>query len=106
MIQIETSPLPNQEFRCVLDYQYCVISLYQKGRRMYLDLTSGDAPIARGQICQFGAKVNQCVNPAFRGSLHFYDFEGRSAPDWRGLNSRWALIYVKAGAPLPGWADA
>jgi hypothetical protein len=104
MIQITTSPLPAQEFRCVLDYQYCVISLYQKAKRLYMDLTSGDKPICRGAICQHGTDVVQSVNPEFRGTLHFYDFEGRSAPDWTGLDDRWVLIYLPGGEPFPDWA--
>jgi hypothetical protein len=104
MLQITTSPLPAQEFRCVLDYQYCVISLYQKGKKLYMDLTVGDKPICRGAVCELGADVVQSVNPDFRGTLHFHDFEGRSAPAWPGLDARWVLIYLRPEDPLPAWA--
>jgi hypothetical protein len=104
MIQISLSTLPAQEFRCVLDFQYCVISLYQKGRKMYLDLISGNKSICRGAVCERGADVVQSVDPAFKGTLHFYDFEGGAAPRWDGLNDRWVLLYLAAGEDLPAWA--
>ena len=104
MLQITTSPLPAQEFRCVLDYQYCVISLYQKGKKLYMDLTVGDKPICRGAVCEHGADVVQSVDPDFKGTLHFYDFEGGAAPRWEGLGERWAFLYIRPEEALPAWA--
>ena len=104
MIQIATSPLPSQEFRCVLDNQYCVIALYHRGGRLYMDLTSGDDAVCRGAICQCGGDVVLNVRPVFDGSLHFYDFEGGDPPKWEGLNDRWVLLFLSKDEALPGWA--
>ena len=101
IIQIALSSLPSQEFRCVLDSQYCSISLSQKGRKIYMDLFSGDRAICQGAACEFGVDVVQSVDPAFKGTLHFYDFDGREAPEWTGLDERWVLVFLPQDeAPL------
>jgi hypothetical protein len=61
----------------------------------------GDLDICKGAICQYGADVLQSSNPYFNGTLHFYDFNGTSAPHWTGLDSRWVLLYVPENESLP-----
>lgn len=85
----------------VLGGQYCTLSLYQRGPRMYLDLYSGDAHICSGAICQDGTDVVRSPSPEFRGSLHFMDTKGSSAPQYDGLGSRYALFYAEEGEDLP-----
>ena len=101
MIQIDIAPLASQEFTCVLDGQYCLIWLYQRGDHMYMDLHAGKKAVCKGAVCQYGADVLQSRSADFSGTLHFYDFLGKSRPWHWGLGDRWALLYVPAGEPLP-----
>jgi hypothetical protein len=101
MIQISLSRLPSQEFRVVLEGQLCTVWLYQRGRRLFMDLTVGDVPVFRGASCIEGGPVNRSPSPAFSGTFHFHDFEGREAPGWEGLESRWVLCWVPEGEAPP-----
>lgn len=101
MIIINISPIPAQRFQCVLDGQYCVLRLRQKGKRMFLDLDLADAPIFCGAICVHGARINQSLSHLFRGTLHFYDMLGKDAPHFEGANSRYFLLYVPDGEEIP-----
>ena len=91
---INISPIPAQRFKCVLGGQYCVMSLRQKGRRMYLDLDLADEPVFSGAVCVHGARVNQSPSHIFRGSIHFYDMLGKDAPQFDGIGSRYILLYL------------
>jgi hypothetical protein len=101
MIQVTLSRIPSQEFRVVLNDQYCTIWLYQRGRRLYMDLWSGEHAVCKGTVCQEGADVLQSGSPWFKGTLHFHDFEGKAPPGWEGLESRWVLLYVPPDEALP-----
>jgi hypothetical protein len=100
MIQIDVQPGASQEFTCVLGGQYVSVWLYQRGRRLYLDLWSGQNVVCRGAVCQYGADVLQSRSSHFSGTLHFYDFEGKAPPQHWGLGSRWAFLYVPEGEEL------
>jgi hypothetical protein len=101
MIQVTLSRTPSQEFTAVLADQFCRVWLYQRGRRLFMDLWTGTAPVARGVICQEGADTLQSRRPGFKGTFHFHDFEGKKPPQWHGLGSRWVLCYVPEGEELP-----
>lgn len=45
---IPLSAIPAETFQIVLDDQQCRITLYQRGRRMYLDLDVDNEPVCRG----------------------------------------------------------
>jgi hypothetical protein len=103
MQQIDLSPIPSQEFSCVLADQYCRIWLYQRGDYLYMDLYVGDNIVCKGAICQYGADVLQSRSIKFSGTLHFYDFLGKSRPQYYGLGERWVLLYVPAETDLPDY---
>jgi len=100
MVSIPLSPLPSQLVRVVLGGQDCTLSVYQKGRRLFLDLAVGEAVIRTGALCQNGADAVQCAG-GFAGSLHFIDTMGASAPQWQGLGGRYLLLYAAEGEELP-----
>jgi hypothetical protein len=103
MIQISISPIPSQDFTCVLADQYCRVWLYQRESYLYMDLWVGLKTVCRGAVCQYGADVLQSRSIDFKGTLHFYDFLGKSKPHYLGLGSRWPLLYVPEGDPLPAY---
>jgi hypothetical protein len=101
MIQIDLAAVPSQDFLADLDGQYCRVWIYQRERRMYLDLAVGSRKVASGRACVHGADVLQYRSPLFRGTLHFHDFYGSAAPQYWGLGARWVLCYVPEGDALP-----
>ena len=101
MESITLSALPAQTFQAILDDQQCRISLYQRGRRMYLDLDVDDEPVCRGAICQNRASVVQSPTRLFSGSLHFWDTRGDEPPQYDRIGSRFLLLYVADGEELP-----
>jgi hypothetical protein len=101
MLQIQVQPLPSQEFQVVLDGQECVISLYQRMGRLYMDVAAGGVSVVRGAICQHAADVIQTQTRDFAGQLRWYDAGGHSSPEWRGIGERYFLLYFGADEPLP-----
>ena len=101
MESITLSALPAQTFQAILDDQQCRITLYQRGRRMYLDLDVDNEPVCRGAICQNRASVVPFPTLNFLGSLHFWDTLGDEPPQYDKLGSRFLLLYVADGEKLP-----
>ncbi|WP_308772267.1 hypothetical protein [uncultured Bilophila sp.] len=101
MQNIPLSSTPAQTFQVVLDDQQCRISLYQRGRRMYLDLDVDNEPVCRGAICQNRASIVQSPTRLFSGTLHFWDTLGDEPPRYDLLGSRFLLLYVADGEELP-----
>lgn len=93
--------IPSRTFQVILDDQQCRISLYQRGRRMYLDLDVGDEAVCRGAICQNRASIVQSPTRLFSGTLHFWDTLGDDPPRYDLLGTRFQLMYVSANETLP-----
>lgn len=98
---IHIAAIPSQTFQVVLDDQQCRITLYQGGRRMYLDLDVDDEAVCRGAICQNRASVVPFPTLNLLGSLHFWDTLGDEPPRYDLLGSRFLLLYVADGEELP-----
>ena len=101
MKKIVISKLPAQRFQVVLDGQYCVFTLRQKGKRIYLDLAVGETRVCSGGVCVPGADVIQSPSPHFSGSLHFLDLTGQAPPQWADLGGRFVLLYLSEGETRP-----
>lgn len=101
MTSIPISALPSQEFRVVLDDQDCTISLYWRQDKVYLDLHVDQTPIIVGALCQNRANIIKTASPYFRGTLHFVDLLGESAPYWEDLDTRYILLYATQEEELP-----
>lgn len=101
MQNIPLSTFPAQTFQIVLDDQQCRITLYQRGRRMYLDLDVGDEAVCRGAICQNRASIVQSPTRLFSGTLHFWDTLGDDPPRYDLLGTRFLLLYVTADEGMP-----
>lgn len=101
MIIIKLTDVPSQTFQVVLGNQNCTISLYQREKRMYMDLIANDVPICAGAICVNGTEIVQYATPSFDGTLHFYDIRGQEAPQWTALVDRFAFLYVSVDEEIP-----
>lgn len=104
---IPLNATPAQTFNILLDGQKCTITLYWRQVRFYLDLAVGNTPICVGAICQNRASIVQSTAQgltqaqSFAGSLHFFDSTGDAPPHWQGLGSRFQLLFIPEGEPLP-----
>lgn len=98
---IPLEAIPAETFQIVLDDQQCRITLYQCGRRMYLDLDVGDEAVCRGAICQNRASIVQSPTRLFSGSLHFWDTLGDEPPRYDLLGTRFQLMYISKDEALP-----
>lgn len=94
MIQVPLSPAPGQRLQIVLDDQNVTLAVRQKGARLYLDLDVSGTPVMSGAICSDRTNVKQYKTMPFRGGLFFIDTEGRDAPQFEGLGTRWVLMYL------------
>ncbi|MNC43342.1 hypothetical protein D3C75_921980 [compost metagenome] len=94
VIEIPLSPLPGQRLQIVLDDQNVTLTVRQKGPRMYIDLDVSGTPVMTGAICSDRTNVKQYKTMPFRGGLFFVDTEGRDAPQFEGLGTRWVLMYL------------
>lgn len=85
---------PNQEVETLLDGQNCIITLYQRGGKMFLDLTADDTPVVRGAIIHNDTDILPYYTESFRGNLRFLDRENDSDPLWEGVGKRFFLYYL------------
>lgn len=97
MLEIPLEAVPNQRLLAVLAGQNCTISVYQRGRRMYLDLAGDDKIVRQGAVCLPRVPLLGDVQQ-FAGQLFFVDMGAQPVrqepPQWQGLGSRWKLIYL------------
>ncbi len=98
---IPLAAIPAETFQIVLDDQQCRITLYQRGRRMYLDLDVGDEAVCRGAICQNRASIVQSPTRLFSGTLHFWDTLGDDPPRYDLLGTRFLLLFVSEDEGMP-----
>ena len=101
MVQIPLEAHVNQQFMVVLDEQDCTIALYQRGRRMYCDLTVGSEAVCNGAIILGGVGIVRVAQNVFSGQLYMVDSlsgDGKKqhAPQWEELGSRYLLFYATA----------
>lgn len=100
MKEIPLNPLPAQRFQIILGGVDCDVKLYSRLGSLYLNLAVNGIDVCMGAICLDGASIVQFKSPYFKGSLHFLDLEGATPPVWRGLGSRYVLLYAEEGETL------
>ena len=98
MIELDLSPIPNQEFMMVLDRQSCVINIYQRAGRVYLDLFMDGEPVQVGSLLQPKAPTITRADCPFKGNFRVVD--SQSAPDkqkmptYEELGTRFKVFYL------------
>ena len=92
--QIPLAAVPSQNLQITLDGQDCRLAVYQRERRLFMDLECDGLTVFRGQVCVNRTRLVQSPTARFAGQLVFTDQEGDRPPHWRGLGSRWLLLYL------------
>lgn len=97
MYELPISATPYQEFLVTLDDQNCVITLCQRGDRLYFDLEADGVVVRKGAVCLPTVPLLQC-STTFRGNFYMIDELSKpalqAAMQWRELGTRYKLIYV------------
>ena len=92
-VKIPVIAEPSQRFQVLLDGQDCTIKLYQRGQRLYMDLSVGGNAVCAGAVCLNKADIVQFPSRWFKGVLFFMDAQGDTAPQWEGLGTRYHLHF-------------
>lgn len=105
MREIPLRQIPNQSLQTLLGGQNCTLRFYTRGveneEHLFCDLAVDQTVVFAGVICQefFGLKLYP--HWQFAGSLFFVDMQGEEPPNWRGLGTRWKLVYLENGEEWP-----
>lgn len=98
MIDLDLSPLPNQEFSTVLDKQSCVINIYQRAGRLYLDLFMDGEPIQTGCLLQPKQPTITRSDSPFKGNFRIVDRQSlpyeQQMPKYEELGSRFTFHFL------------
>jgi hypothetical protein len=97
MLTIPIQPVPSQQVFVVLGGQNCAINIYQKGCRVYVDLTSNGTAMCIAALAHNAVGLDACnAYDGFQGDLYFIDTQGLDDPQYTGMGSRWKLVYLTA----------
>ncbi len=94
-VAIPLSALPSQEVAITLAGQQCTINVYQKATGLFLDLYVSSAPIVQGAACLNAVFIVRDRYHGFIGDLVFGDSQGTNDPDYTGVGTRFALLWVE-----------
>ncbi len=101
MREIPLAKIPAQSLNVILAGQHCLLAVYWRQERLYLDLAVNGTDVCQGAVCEDRADVIQSPTRFFSGSLHFVDTEGARPPRWEGLGDRYRLLYVAGDEEIP-----
>jgi hypothetical protein len=91
---IALQPVPSQQLQIVLGGQNCQIAVYLKGERLFVDLNVNGADISTCIIARDAVLLVPTTYLGFIGNLVFTDTQGTSDPTYKGLGSRYRLVYL------------
>lgn len=91
---IPLAATPAQTLTVQLGGQSCRVNVRAKSTGLYLDLLVSDVPVVTGVLCHNDVLLVRSPSSGFIGDLYFHDTQGSADPDWRGLGSRFVLIWT------------
>jgi hypothetical protein len=91
---VSLSAVASQDFRILLNNQFCRIKIYQKDESVFCDLYVDDVAIWTGTKAITGTGIKPVAHLAFAGDLIFRDLNGNRNPHFSGFSTRWFLEYV------------
>lgn len=83
-----------QTFTVSLGGQSCIITLRQRSTGLFFDLTVNGTVLMTEVLCQPWVLLVRQPSLGFIGDLAFVDSQGKDAPEWSGLGTRWLLVYL------------
>jgi hypothetical protein len=85
---------PSQTVQAILGGQSCRLEIYQKSTGLFINVYVNDALIIGGVVCENENRIVRSLYLGFIGDLAFFDTAGDADPEYRGLGSRWLLLYL------------
>jgi hypothetical protein len=99
---IPIQPVPSQQLSIVLAGQSCQISIYTRGRSMYVDVSVNGNVISSCVLAQNQNILVPNAYNGFSGQLVFFDLQGSTNPVYTGLGTRYVLGYFAAAELASG----
>lgn len=96
MLEIPLQAAPSQLTKSVLAGQNCQLLVYQKPQGVFVDVNVNGVDVAVGVIARDAVPLVCREYAGFSGNLMFIDTQGASDPEYTGIGSRFALIYLTA----------
>lgn len=97
MLSVPLAAIPSQQFGITLDGQNCTISVYQKSTGVYFDLLFNGKPITSTVRClNYGQLLKDRQYLGFVGDFIFVDTQGLTDPFYKGLGTRYQLVYLQS----------
>ena len=104
MIEFDLIPIPNQEFMILLDNQSCVVNIYQRAGRLYLDLYMDGDAVQVGSLLQPKAPTITRSDCPFKGNIRIVDTQSKpqyqAIPTYQELGSRFKVYYLSESEEL------
>jgi hypothetical protein len=94
--QIPLNASPNQTLTVGLAGQSCQIDVFQRAGRVFVNLYVDDEEIILGVLAENRNRIVRDAYLGFSGDLIFVDTQGNADPEYLGLGSRYALVYLTA----------
>jgi hypothetical protein len=95
MLRIPVAAVPSQQFSVVVAGQQCQFSIYQKSTGLYFDLTVNRKSVANTRRIRDGVLMVRHAYLGVVGDFMMMDLRGTSDPEYSGLGTRYALVYVE-----------
>jgi len=96
MLSIPLTPVPSQTLNSVLSGQNCTLNIYTLSTGLFMDVLINGISIVSGVLCVNRSRIVRNAYLGFIGDLVFTDTQGTNDPDYTGLGTRYALIYLEA----------
>lgn len=97
---IALNPVPAQTLITPVANQNCRLNIFQKTNGMFIDVLVDEEPIILGVLCLDRNRIVRDSYLGFIGDFMFIDLEGSNDPDYKGLGTRYVLIYLEAAEVL------
>lgn len=100
-MEIPLIAVPAQSLAVILDNQECVLHVYTRGERLYMDMEADGVTVFTGVLCCNRVNCKFAGYLPFRGGLYFVDTLNEEHPSYEGLGSRWGLLFVSESEIVP-----
>ena len=96
MQQIPLMAKPAQTLKVVLAGQNCQIYVYQKAQGVFVDVNANGVDVSVATLAHDAVPLVPRDYAGFLGNLMFIDTKGASDPQYSGMGTRYALVYLTA----------
>lgn len=91
---IPIQALPYQTLTVQLGTQQCRITIFQNGEMVCMDVTVNSVRLVSSLCCRDRTSIIRHAYLGFIGAIGFVDTMGASDPHYRGLGTRFKLVYI------------